>query len=72
MYSPKVKPDLVRKLYHLRQAMGKPMTKVVDELLRPKVDGLYRQIYGNQRIVVREAERQLYLAFDEEGESDPF
>jgi len=70
MYSPKVKPDLVIKLYHLRKAFGKPMTKVVDELLRPRVNALYNQIYGRQRILIKEDERQLYFSFGEGGEKD--
>ena len=70
MYSPEVKPDLVMKLYHLRKAFGKPMTKVLDELLRPKVDALYGEIYGRQRIVVKEEERQLYLSFEQGGETE--
>ena len=68
MYSPEVKPDLVRKLYHLRKAFGKPMTKVLDELLRPKVDALYYQIYGKPRILIKEEEKQLYFSFGEGGD----
>ena len=37
LYSPKISEDLIPKIYELARNNGKPMTKVVDELLRPKV-----------------------------------
>ncbi len=37
MYSPKIKEDLVPYLYKIAKRQKKPMTKVVDELLRRQV-----------------------------------
>jgi hypothetical protein len=38
MYSPKIKADLIAMLYRIKQAQGgKPMTTIVDNLLRPAV-----------------------------------
>ncbi len=34
MYSPKIKPDLVEKLYYISKEQKKPMTKVVDGIIR--------------------------------------
>lgn len=34
MYSPKIKPDLVVELYHIGKDKGKPMTQVVDGIIR--------------------------------------
>lgn len=34
MYSPKISPDLIPKLYRLGKAYRQPMTKVVDGILR--------------------------------------
>ncbi len=33
MYSPKIKPDLVERLYHISKDKGKPMTHVVNEII---------------------------------------
>lgn len=34
MYSPKISEDLIPLLYRLRKEKKKPMTKIVDEILR--------------------------------------
>lgn len=34
MYSPKISQELIPKLYQLSKAYKKPMTKVIDEILR--------------------------------------
>jgi hypothetical protein len=34
MYSPKIREDLIPRLYRMGRAMNKPMTTVVDEILR--------------------------------------
>lgn len=39
MYSPKIREDLIPRLYQLGKAASKPMTKVVDEILRSYLDG---------------------------------
>jgi hypothetical protein len=41
MYSPKIKEDLVPYLYEIAKRQRKPMTKVVDEILREQVIHLY-------------------------------
>ena len=37
MYSPKIKDDLIPVLYKLAKQMGKPMTRLVDEILRKEL-----------------------------------
>ncbi len=45
MYSPKVKEDLIPVLYRLAKQQGRPMTKIIDEILREhlKREGLLKQ-----------------------------
>ena len=38
MYSPKIRNDLVPSLYRIAKHEGKPMTQLVDEILRPKIE----------------------------------
>ncbi len=38
MYSPKISEDLIPILYRLRKKKKKPMTKVVDEILRKELE----------------------------------
>ena len=47
MYSPKIKDELVRSLYQLKQLTNTPMTKLVNEavveyLRRRRTDGLHK------------------------------
>ena len=45
MYSPKIKSDLIPMLYQIKQAYhGKPMTEIVDEILRPAVFELHEKL----------------------------
>lgn len=37
MYSPRIKEPLVRKLYRLKLATGKPMTKLVNNMLKKSI-----------------------------------
>lgn len=37
MYSPKIKSDLIPILYRLSKEKEKPMTRIVDDLLRPEL-----------------------------------
>ena len=37
MYSPKIKEDLIPVLYKLAKQEGKPITKLVDEMLRAEI-----------------------------------
>jgi len=39
MYSPKIKEDLIAPLYHKARADKKPMTKIVDQMLRAQLNG---------------------------------
>jgi len=43
MYSPKIAEDLISLLYQLKQTRQKPMTQLVDELLRPQLLKPYKQ-----------------------------
>jgi hypothetical protein len=38
MYSPKIRDDLIPLLYRLARQEGKPMTHLVDEILRAEVE----------------------------------
>ena len=38
MYSPNIRDDLIPLLYRLARQEGKPMTRLVDEILRADVD----------------------------------
>ena len=40
MYSPKISEHLIPILYRLAKKQGKPMTKLVDEILREKLSEL--------------------------------
>ncbi len=40
MNSPKVKEDLIAPLYHKAKAGKKPITKIVDQILRPQLNGV--------------------------------
>ena len=37
MYSPKIKEDLIPVLYKLAEQEGKPITKLVDEMIRAEI-----------------------------------
>ena len=58
MYSPKIKKDLIPVLYKLAKQKGKPMTQLVDEILRKELtkrgceicrDGSKEEISINQK-----------------------
>ena len=56
MYSPKIKPDLIPMLYRIKQARGgKPMTKIVDDILRPVVLTLHETLskYETDKVSLR-------------------
>jgi hypothetical protein len=50
MYSPKIRDDLIPLLYRLARQEGKPMTRLVDEILRAEVERRV-QIAGDQSII---------------------
>jgi hypothetical protein len=51
MYSPRISDDLIPKIYRLGRAEKKPMTRVVDEILRSYLDGIEIR---EEKIVVKE------------------
>jgi hypothetical protein len=42
MYSPNIRDDLIPLLYRLARQEGKPMTRLVDEILRAEIERRYR------------------------------
>ena len=49
MYSPKIKEDLVAKLYKVAKEKGLPMTKLVDEILRDALNGKINKKKGKEK-----------------------
>ena len=49
MYSPEIRKDLIAMLYRIRMWHRKPMTAVVDDILRPHVEQLHTQVIREQR-----------------------
>ena len=41
MYSPKISEDLIPQLYQLARRARRPMTKLVDDFLRPQIASSY-------------------------------
>jgi len=50
MYSPKIQEDLIPLLYRLRLRFDKPMTEIVDEILRPEAMKLHREVVMEETI----------------------
>lgn len=48
MYSPKIKESLVKRLYRLKLATGKPMTKLVNELLARPIEKMENKVNNNR------------------------
>jgi hypothetical protein len=44
MYSPKIRNDLIPLLYRIARHEAKPMTVLVDEILRPEIDRRMQQL----------------------------
>ena len=53
MYTPKIKADLVEMLTEIKGVRGKPITALLDDLLRPQVYNLYRETIGTLRYTVQ-------------------
>ena len=49
MYSPKISEDLIPFIYKLAKNEKKPMTQVVDEILRKKIDTQKEQGVENEQ-----------------------
>ena len=62
MYSPKIKTDLIPILYRIARHEGKPMTRLVDEILRPEIERRVQEldpsIHNPGPNAVSEGERQ--------------
>ena len=43
MYSPKIRNDLIPLLYRIAKHEGKPMTRLIDEILRPEIERRVQQ-----------------------------
>ena len=41
MYSPKIREDLIPLLYQLKLCLDKPMTEILDDIVRPEVMEMY-------------------------------
>jgi hypothetical protein len=50
MYSPKVREDLIPILYRLKVKLGKSMTEIVDEILRPEVLKLHSEVVMEETV----------------------
>jgi hypothetical protein len=61
MYSPRISEDLIQPLYRIAKHEGKPMTRLVDEILRPEIERrmqmLDRSIHNPGPNAVSEGER---------------
>ena len=44
MYSPRIRTDLIPLLYRIAKHEGKPMTRLVDEILRPEIERRIQEI----------------------------
>lgn len=44
MYSPRIRDDLIPLLYRLAKSEGKPMTRILDEILRPEIERRVQQL----------------------------
>ena len=50
MYSPKIREDLIPKLYKLKRRHQKAMTHIIDEILRPEVLKRYAEIIQEEQV----------------------
>ena len=55
MYSPKIKEDLIPILYKLAKQEGKPMTALIDEMLRAEIAKRNGQVNQTSNEVVTES-----------------
>jgi hypothetical protein len=44
MYSPQIRKDLISLVYRIAKHEGKPMTWLVDEILRPEIERRIQQV----------------------------
>ena len=49
MYSPKIKEPLVKELYQLKLATGKPMTKLANSILEKGITKMKTKVNSNKR-----------------------
>ena len=65
MYSPKISEDLIPELYKISKDIKKPMTKVVDEILRS-----YVSLYNQHHFISSVATRNMLELIIENEETD--
>ena len=46
MYSPKIRPPLVKRLYYLKVKTGKTMTRLTNEMLEPAIALMEDSVYS--------------------------
>lgn len=56
MYSPKIAEDLIPRLYRLKKRLDKPMTEIVDSILREELTEMER-IYLKEELEDRDEYR---------------
>ncbi|MBA4390613.1 MAG: hypothetical protein C0399_06725 [Syntrophus sp. (in: bacteria)] len=54
MYSPRIKEDLIHRIYQLGRHTGKNMVEIVDDIIRPALErfnetGLFRDIENEEK-----------------------
>ena len=47
MYSPKIRPPLVKRLYYLKVKTGKTMTRLTNEMLEPAIARMEDSVYSD-------------------------
>jgi len=47
MYSPKIKPPLVKRLYYLKVKTGKTMTRLVNKMLEEAITKMETSVYSD-------------------------
>lgn len=56
LYSPKIREDLIPKIYKLARFKGAPMTRIVDDIIRPAIirlteTGLFNEMEKEERAI---------------------
>lgn len=67
MYSPRIGADLILKLYRMAKALKKPMTHVVDDLLREALAGICVEAIEVPAVPMLRTETVYRIALREEG-----
>jgi hypothetical protein len=67
MYSPKIAEDLIPLIYHLAHHNSKPMTHIVDDLLRPQVMKRHKNLTKTKRRNNHEPDRKDRIPANQPG-----